>query len=940
MPKIKSDLLVQDGVEATFLMDASVDVNNAPDFGTNEEVVDTVTNRNVTETKQAPVRDFIYGKTRKGGVVVYESVSGANGKFTGTSIGDRTSSLNQIIAWHHTEVDEIEELYLDNVLAWSNNSGSPLYKNQYASNGSSSSTSNDFYHEHRVGTATQSTVDIYNDSFWPPSASQTTYTRLLGIAYSYVRFVYNQTIYPNSAPNVVALIKGRKVYDPREVGHSITDATTWEFSDNPVLCLFDYLRDSELGAGIDASLFDETQISTAATYCDNSVVTDAGGSNELTRNRYSCNGVLSTGDSVKNNILKILSTMHGKLLFVNGKFQILPRQYEHPHLTHLNEDMIVGKFYVSNKNPSSVMYNRVTGNLVDKDAEYVKTEYLPQKNTDYQTSDRGAFTKNLDLPMTTDSVQAQRLARMFLNDSRRERTIKTTINARGLDYTIGDNISVTNSKLGIGTERQKLLNANFNDTDDWTDVDGLFFIVSQVGYLRNTHATNKARLYQEANIAGSVRYGHYCRLEFEAPSADHLYKIIVSSSEYPNDVLQYEGSDLAWEAVVGENVKYFRVFPDVGEAVYVIIENLQSGTSGAGTEAQFDNVNFYENTTQTYEITSLNLNLESDEGIAVDLEAREIAPSYDDQEGNYVEPNYTVNSLPSSAGINAPSIVEALTTPVPYVEGNNVITGIYIRWNAPGQTKVAYYRVGIGDPAVDFENYKIYTTQSNTIITPNYDEIASVRVGVQAVNLNGVQSTVDFQTISNGNAYESAVEAPTTIRITSAIPATLSDADYESYIGRPPVTGDEITFIRINGSTGETIDAETFRYVGDITITTAHTNATNFETDDPDSDVSALFGFQIDINAVQSATVTWSYEVQNYQADDSSTGFTITTTNPFNTGFTVEAKSLAADHSSYTGGDVLTKTGDIFVTAEYENSAGQTITETAIAPVSLAIAGF
>lgn len=939
MPKIKSDLLVQDGVEATFLMDASVDVNNAPDFDTNEEVIDTVTNRNVTETKQAPVRDFVYGKTRKGGVIVYESVSGTDGKFTGTISGDRTIGLNQIIAWHHTEVEEIEELYLDNVLAWSNNGGNYLYKNQFASNGSSSSSSDYFYHVHRVGTATQSTIDVYNDNSWPPSSSETTYTRLLGIAYSYVRFVYNQTIYPNGAPNVVALIKGRKVYDPREVGHSITDATTWEWSDNPVLCLFDYLRDSEIGAGIDASLFDETQVSTAATYCDNSLVTDAGGNNELTRNRYSCNGVLSTGDSVKNNILKILSTMHGKLLFVNGKFQILPRQYTNPHHTHLTEDMIVGKFYVSNKNPSSVMYNRVTGNLVDKDAEYVKTEYNPQSNTDYQTSDRGAFTKNLDFSMTTDSVQAQRLARMFLNDSRRERTIKTTINARGLDYTIGDNISVTNSKLGIGTERQRLLNANFADTDDWTDVDGLFFIVSQVGHLRNTHATNKARLYQEASIAGVVRYGHYCRLEFEAPSADHLYKIIVSSSEYPNDVLQYEGSDLAWEAVVGENVKYFRVFPDLGETVYVIIENLQSGTSGAGTEAQFDNVNFYENTTQTYEITSLNLNLESDEGIAVDLEAREIDPDYDDQEGNYIEPSFRVNSLPSSAGINSVTRIYS-AIPVPYIEGNNVITGISIRFRPAQATRVAHYRVGIGDPSVDFENYKIYTTQSDKIIIPNYDEIASLRVGIQVVNINGELSNLIYETISNGNAYESAVEAPTTIRITSAIPTTLSDADYESYIGRPPVTGDEITFIRINGSTGVTIDAETFRYVGDITITTANTNATNFETDDPDADVSALFGFQIDINAVQSATVTWSYEVQNYQADDSSTGFTITTTNPFNTGFTVEAKSLAADHSSYTGGAVLTKTGDIFVTAEYENAQGQTITETAIAPVSLAIAGF
>ncbi len=403
--------------------------------------------------------------------------------------------------------------------------------------------------------------------------------------------------------------------------------------------------------------------------------------------------------------------------------------------------------------------------------------------------------------------------------------------------------------------------------------------------------------------------------------------------------MQYEGSDLAWEAVVGENVKYFRVFPDVDESIYVIIENLQSGTSGAGTESRFDNVFLYENTSQTYEITSLNINPESDEGITVDLEAREIAPSYDDQEGNYIEPSRTVNNLPSSAGINQPSIIESATNPVPYVEGNNVITGINIRWNPPHSTRVAYYRVGIGNPAVDFENYKIYTTQSNTIIIPNYDEIASVRVGVQAVNLNGAQSTVDFQTISNGNAYESAVEAPTTIRITSAIPTTLSDADYESYIGRPPVTGDEITFIQVN-SQGIAVDAETFRYVGDITIISASGNNTTFETENPNSDVYVLFGFQIDSSATQGATVTWSHEVQNYQADDDSTGFTISTVTPTNEQYQVLVKSESTDHSGYTGGAVLTKTGDLYVTAEYENSSGQTVTETAIAPIALAIAGF
>ena len=56
---------------------------------------------------------------------------------------------------------------------------------------------------------------------------------LRGIAYMYVRLKFDADAFPNGIPVITATVKGKKLYDPR------TSTTVW--SDNPALCLRDYL---------------------------------------------------------------------------------------------------------------------------------------------------------------------------------------------------------------------------------------------------------------------------------------------------------------------------------------------------------------------------------------------------------------------------------------------------------------------------------------------------------------------------------------------------------------------------------------------------------------------------------------------------------------------------------------------------------------------------
>ena len=91
--------------------------------------------------------------------------------------------------------------------------------------------------------------------------------RLRGIAYTYARLQFDRDAYPNGIPNIKAVVRGRKVFDPR------TSTTGW--TDNAALVLRDYLV-SEHGLGADAATeIDDAAAIAAANICDEEVTLPA-----------------------------------------------------------------------------------------------------------------------------------------------------------------------------------------------------------------------------------------------------------------------------------------------------------------------------------------------------------------------------------------------------------------------------------------------------------------------------------------------------------------------------------------------------------------------------------------------------------------------------------------------------------------------------------------
>ena len=109
-----------------------------------------------------------------------------------------------------------------------------------------------------------------------------------GVAHAFFTFGYGD-IFQAGVPPLSVCINAKKVYDPRKDStnggagsHRYTDSTTWEWSNNPILCALDLITfDKELGGGGYDPAFDIDWplAAAAANICDTSVDTAPGVAN-------------------------------------------------------------------------------------------------------------------------------------------------------------------------------------------------------------------------------------------------------------------------------------------------------------------------------------------------------------------------------------------------------------------------------------------------------------------------------------------------------------------------------------------------------------------------------------------------------------------------------------------------------------------------------------
>ena len=370
-------------------------------------------------TKQAiSPRKVIYGQTRVGGTIVYMETTESN------------KYLHLVIAFAGHEVNKFENDGTNGTVYFNE---TPVTYNLSTGLADGGSYSGKAKIQVKLGTDNQ-TVFTDLDS---ASTLWTSNHRLRGIACAYIRLEYDANVYMNGIPNISFKISGKKVYDPR--------TTTTAFSQNPALCLADYLCDTRYGLGADyATEIDETALIAAANICEQQIPLAAGGY----ENRYLLNGTFDTSVAPETVISDMLSSMCGKLIFTNGKWTILAGEYYSPSLTFDEDDLRSG-LKIQSLVSRRELFNGIKGTFTSAQDNYIASDFPPVISDTYIAQDNNEeVTKSIQLPFTTSPSMAQRLAKIELLKARQQISLVLPLKLIGLKANVGDVIYVRNTRLG------------------------------------------------------------------------------------------------------------------------------------------------------------------------------------------------------------------------------------------------------------------------------------------------------------------------------------------------------------------------------------------------------------------------------------------------------------------------------------------------------------
>jgi hypothetical protein len=245
-----------------------------------------------------------------------------------------------------------------------------------------------------------------------------------GIPYVAIQYRYDEKTYQRGKPDITCIVEGAKVYDPRKDStnggsgaHRYDDVDTWEYSNNPALCLAWYLI-TEIGLGEDPERIDWPLVVAAANECDELVAIPG----SQTQKRYTCNAVLTTAARFEDNITTLATAMMGTCYYSGGKWLMYAGAWRAPTFA-LTQDDVIGDFQIITAMPYQERYNAVRGRYLDAGRDYQEVEFNPRKIVQYATDDGEELWKEVVFPACTNEYEAQRNAIIALRMSRNKKAV-------------------------------------------------------------------------------------------------------------------------------------------------------------------------------------------------------------------------------------------------------------------------------------------------------------------------------------------------------------------------------------------------------------------------------------------------------------------------------------------------------------------------------------
>ena len=410
---------------------------------------------------QIPV---IYGTRKVGGTLAFLETSGTDNQY-----------LYMALILGEGEINDITQIFVnDNQVTWSGDLADNTERtvgsgdSNYYKNSASLITVRPHY-----GADDQSACSLLSTL-----TSWTSNHRLRGVAYLSLRFEWNSDAF-GSIPTVQAIVQCKKVYNPNLDGtktggtgsHREDTSSTWEYSDNPIYQLLDYLRNDRYGMGIANSYFDSNyaDFQTAGDVCDANI-TPFSGADQI--DLIDSHAVIDTSQKIIDNTKKFLTGSRAFLNYHAGKYQVTVETSGSASIT-LTEDNIIGGIGVSSKDKNE-RYNRVIVTFINPDKNYQvdEAQFPPVDETGQATADQHATMKTadggillegrFDMPSISNPYQAQEMAEIILRRSRSSLDVTLTADANAMELVVGDIVNITHATPSFSAKPFRVLSTTIN----------------------------------------------------------------------------------------------------------------------------------------------------------------------------------------------------------------------------------------------------------------------------------------------------------------------------------------------------------------------------------------------------------------------------------------------------------------------------------------------
>lgn len=294
-----------------------------------------------------------------------------------------------------------------------------------------------------------------------PAGHWTNDHRLRGMCFVAIRKFYDPEKF-DQFPQFRFLVKGVKLYDWRldttaggSGSHRWSDRSTWEWTDNPAVILYNYMRGfwrggvRIMGMGVQPADMNLALFTAAANECDELVTLKGGGSEKRYRMAYE-----HADDQQHVGVIEAcIAAMGGRMWERAGVYAPIPGGSRSVARTLTDGDLVASYgVRFSRRRARSELRNHITGSFTSEAEDWNAAPYPPIANPAAEAADGNErLAEVLDLPMVTSKTQAQRIALIRYNENRSQSSASIVVGLRHIDLEAGDWVTWQSARYGTRT---------------------------------------------------------------------------------------------------------------------------------------------------------------------------------------------------------------------------------------------------------------------------------------------------------------------------------------------------------------------------------------------------------------------------------------------------------------------------------------------------------